>query len=86
MADNELHEREDSSNLRQMSSSSTKFLYSVPLELLKSNRMTTFSLPQYSQNHLQAEIEALEVLELTVKQHHQELLGEKALLTMGKEF
>lgn len=76
----------DSHHLRH-GSTSTKFSYSEPPELLKSNRTTASSFLQNSQSsHLQAEIEALEVLELTVKQHHQELLGEKALLTMGKEF
>ncbi|OXA46621.1 Neuroligin-4, X-linked [Folsomia candida] len=72
----------DSHHLRH-GSTSTKFSYSEPPELLKSNRTTASSFLQNSQSsHLQAEIEALEVLELTVKQHHQELLGEKALLTM----
>lgn len=56
--------------------------YSEPPELLKSNRTTASSFLQnsHSQGQLQAELEALE---LTVKQHQQELLGEKALL--GKE-
>jgi hypothetical protein len=68
-----------------LSSSTSNKLYSnndTP-ELLKSNRTTASSFIQNSQTHLQTEIEALEVLELTVKQHQQELLGEKALLTMG---
>jgi len=55
--------------------------YSEPPELLKSNRTTASSFlhNSNSQSQFQAELEALE---LTVKQHQQELLGEKALLGM----
>jgi hypothetical protein len=61
------------------STTPTSNKYSEPPELLKSNRTTASSFlhNSNSQSQFQAELEALE---LTVKQHQQELLGEKALL------
>jgi hypothetical protein len=64
-------------------STSTKLSYTNPPELVKSssNQRNTFL---QGSTHLQDEMDALEVLELTVKQHQQELMGEKELLTIGK--
>lgn len=82
--DDELHP-----DICSSTTNSTKFLspYSNEMNI---NELRPTTVASYLQNscrpsdhHLQAEMEALEVLELTVKQHQVELMGEKALLTMG---
>ncbi len=74
-------EDEDQLHHHHHVSTSTKLSYTDPELVKSSSNRTTFL---QGSTHLQAEMDALEVLELTVKQHQKELMGEKSLLTIGK--